>query len=204
MPSTTKTIATQTTTDTDGFAASQTIAVGAVTLTALAGTGLANANILTATVSGDQTGATLTLVGTNADGNTMTEAIVLSNGSTTNTARYFKTVTSATVSGTVTAASTIIIGHTTTNGFVSATIVPDWRNRDWKCGVFVKLGTSGTYTVQHTKDNPGVTSTAPTWYSNEYMTGLTANDDGNYAYPVRGIRLLMTAAVGAATITVLE
>jgi hypothetical protein len=203
MPTTTKTLTVQAT-DTDGFAASQTIAVGSVTLNgALASSGLSAANILTATVTGDQTGATLTLVGTNEDGNTMTEAVTLSNGSTTNTTRYFKTLTSATVSGTVTAASTIIIGHTSTNGFVSASIATDWRNRNWKCGVFVKLGTSGTYTVQHTKDAHSY-ATGAQWLSNEYMTGLTTSDDGNYAFPVRRIRLLMTAQVGAATITVLE
>jgi hypothetical protein len=69
-------------------------------------------------------------------------------------------------------------------------------------GHFTRLGfgvvVSGTvtYTVQHTFDGTN-------WFDHEFVTTRTANDDGNYAFPVAAIRLNVTAGTGTATLTVL-
>ena len=54
-----------------------------------------------------------------------------------------------------------------------------------------------TYTVQHTFD--GVN-----WFDHEFVVGGTANDDGNYAFPVASIRLNVTAGGGTATLTTIQ
>lgn len=59
--------------------------------------------------------------------------------------------------------------------------------------------TSGTvtYTVQHTFD--GVN-----WFDHESIVDATDNQDGNYAYPVAGIRLSVTAGAGTVTLTTIQ
>lgn len=196
-------------TDTDCVAASQTIAVGAVTINGIKASGgvatLTAAHILTATVTNDQTGATLAVVGKNANGNEISETITLSNGSTTNTTKYYKTVTSLTVAGTVTGSSAIIVGLTSTNGAVSETISTDWhRAYSYKCSLAVTLAGTGTYTVQHTFDDIQDLAVSPIWFNHDQMASLTVNEDGNYDFPIRGIRLRATAASAAITLTVVE
>ena len=59
-----------------------------------------------------------------------------------------------------------------------------------------------TYTVQHTFDDPAVGFT--TWFSHPSVVDQTANDDGNYAFPVTGIKLLVTAGDGTATLKLIQ
>lgn len=194
-------------TDIDGICASQTIAVGSLLINGALSAGMTSAQILTATVTGDQTGATLAITGLDADGNTISETITLSNASTTNTTKYFKSVSSAVVAGTVTAASTITLGHTSTNGGISGTIATNYnRGTVYNCGIGVVLSGTGTYSVQHTFDDIQIlpSEATPTYFTHDVMRNQTVSEDGNYAFPVRGIRLLVTAANAAITITVVE
>lgn len=63
----------------------------------------------------------------------------------------------------------------------------------------VKTGTGDiTYTVQHTFNNV-IAGSAATAFDNSYVSGKTANADGNYAFPVAAIRLNVTAVSGVAT-----
>ena len=79
----------------------------------------------------------------------------------------------------------------------SAPVIMNTYNQPTNVGIGVKLNgaTTGTYTVQHTFDDPfasGFTSNA-VWY--DYTPDLaskTANEDGNYAFPVTAIRLNVT------------
>ena len=77
-------------------------------------------------------------------------------------------------------------------------------------GVGVKLsaGASLTYTVEHTFDDVQAANFNPataTWYQNSGLTSQTASKDGNYSYPVTGVRLNVgTYASGNATITVIQ
>lgn len=64
-----------------------------------------------------------------------------------------------------------------------------------------------TYTVQHTFDDvyaPGFVPASATWYSHSTVAGATASADGNYAFPVRGIRVNITAGTGSVIATVLQ
>lgn len=64
---------------------------------------------------------------------------------------------------------------------------------------------SGTvnYTVQHTFDNPQTTA-SPTWFSHPTVAALTASQDGNYAFPVAAIKVLVNSGSGTATMTVIQ
>lgn len=63
---------------------------------------------------------------------------------------------------------------------------------------------SGTvdYTVQHTFDDPAVGFT--TWFSHPTIMAKTTNQDGNYAFPVTGIKLLVNSGSGTATMKLVQ
>lgn len=57
-----------------------------------------------------------------------------------------------------------------------------------------------TYTVQHTFDNPQTTA-SPTWFPHPTIASKSDNQDGNYAFPVAAIRVLVSSSTGAYTVT---
>lgn len=63
---------------------------------------------------------------------------------------------------------------------------------------------SGTvnYTVQHTFDDPAVGFT--TWFSHPTVASQTANADGNYAFPVTGVKVLVNSGSGSATLNLVQ
>ena len=75
-------------------------------------------------------------------------------------------------------------------------------------GCDVSAGGSLTYTVQHTFDNVQSETFNPataTWYSNSTLVAQTTDKDGNYAFPVTGVRLTVTAwTSGTVTMTVIQ
>ena len=75
-------------------------------------------------------------------------------------------------------------------------------------GCDVSAGGTLTYTVQHTFDDvqsPTFSAATATWFSNSTIVAQTADKDGNYAYPVTAIRLLVTAwTSGSVTMTVIQ
>lgn len=56
---------------------------------------------------------------------------------------------------------------------------------------------SATYTIQHTFD--GTTA-----FDHPTVAAQTANKDGNYAFPVRAIRVNVTAGTGTVTLTAIQ
>jgi len=68
---------------------------------------------------------------------------------------------------------------------------------------------SGTvnYTVQHTFDDvysPTFNAGTATWFAHPTIASLAANADGNYAFPVTAIRLLVNSGGGTATLVLLQ
>jgi len=59
-----------------------------------------------------------------------------------------------------------------------------------------------TYSVQHTFDDPAVGFT--TWFTHPTIADKTDNQDGNYAFPVTGIKVLVTAGDGSATLKLVQ
>jgi hypothetical protein len=58
------------------------------------------------------------------------------------------------------------------------------------------------YTVQHTFDDPAVGFS--TWFSHPTVAGQTANADGNYAFPVTGIKVLVNSGSGTASLQLIQ
>jgi hypothetical protein len=58
------------------------------------------------------------------------------------------------------------------------------------------------YTVQHTFDDPAVGFS--TWFSHPTIAGETTNQDGNYAFPVTGIKVLVNSGDGTATLKLIQ
>lgn len=97
---------------------------------------------------------------------------------------------------------------TVTGVTTSRVIIPDWRCVPFAVGIGTVL-TSGTATwsVEHTFDDtfdPLFNPATAAWFPNSGITAKSANTDGNYAFPVRGIRLNVTASTGSVTMTVVQ
>jgi len=74
-------------------------------------------------------------------------------------------------------------------------------------GVAVVVTGTVNYTVQHTFDDVFSTAFNPstaTWFNHPTIAALGANADGNYAFPVTGIRLLVNSGGGTARLTLLQ
>ena len=59
-----------------------------------------------------------------------------------------------------------------------------------------------TYTVQHTFDDPAVGFT--TWFPHPTIASKTDNQDGNYAFPITGVKVVVTANGGTATLKLVQ
>lgn len=84
----------------------------------------------------------------------------------------------------------------------SSTIPMDTYISPFNVGFGVVVSGTVNYTVQHTFDS--MTSGTPTWFSHPTIASLTANADGNYAFPVTGIKLLVNSGAGTATLTIVQ
>lgn len=74
-------------------------------------------------------------------------------------------------------------------------------------GFAVTISGTVNYTVQHTFDDVFSSTYDPltaTWFSHPTIAGQAANADGNYAFPVTGIRLLVNSGGGTATLVLLQ
>jgi len=58
------------------------------------------------------------------------------------------------------------------------------------------------YTVQHTFDDPAVGFT--TWFPHPTIAAQSTAKDGNYAFPVTGIRLTVNSGGGTATLKLIQ
>lgn len=84
----------------------------------------------------------------------------------------------------------------------SNVIATDLYISPFNVGFGVVTTGSPSYSIQHTFDNPQ-TVASPTWFfhpSTPSGTPKTENFDGNYAFPVAGIKIL-TSGSNAGTIT---
>jgi len=92
----------------------------------------------------------------------------------------------------------------------SNTIPMDRNAASFQASISVALsaGANLTYTVEHTFDDVFASTFDPataTWFANTGLSAKTASLDGNYAFPVTGVRLRVSAhAAGTATMTVVQ
>ena len=146
----------------------------------------------------DHSAKTGTLVGTDADDKAITEVLQLPGTSATVTStKYYKTLTSVVPSATI-GADTMDIGWN--DVAISKTIPSNFAGFN---GISVGVVITGTISidVQHTLNDVFDSSVTPTWADHASLAAITASADGNYAYPVTAIRLLVNSLTAGATVS---
>lgn len=193
--------------DADGIATSQTPAAGgAQSLTldgALVSGGVATfsaAQTVTITSAGNDTGRTFTVTGTNADGAAETEAITGASGGAASSTKFFKTVSSivvdANTAGAVTAGITAV--------GVSKWIKLDYHKTIFNVGIGVAVSGTVNYTVQHAFTDPEAGANVPVAFNHADLASQTATADGNYAFPVRAVRIKHNSGDGTSTLVLIQ
>ena len=77
----------------------------------------------------------------------------------------------------------------------SGIYIPDRHLNPFNIGFGAVIATTAKYTVQHTMQDPlQVSAGGLTWFAHEFVVAASANTDGNYAYPVAGIRVEISAS----------
>lgn len=96
----------------------------------------------------------------------------------------------------------IVVSKTGTGS--SATIPMDYHLDPFNVGIGVVVSGTVNYTIQHTFDNVQDSTVTPTWFSHPSLASLAANADGNYAFPVTAIKILVNSGSGTATATIIQ
>ena len=94
---------------------------------------------------------------------------------------------------------------TQTNAGSTAWIPVDWRSNPFNLSLAcVVVSGTPTYKVEHTFDNVLDPTVTPTAFTHEFITASTTNDDGNYAFPITGVRLTISSGTAVVTMTVIQ
>ena len=211
------------TNDANGIAEDQTTS-GAADLSldgALVSGGIATTTNSTAQMvaiegTGNNSGITFTITGTDPNGQAHSEVLTGANSGTATTTAYFITVSTIAASGAVT--GNVEAGWLAADGAATQAIVMNWKQTGFNTGLYFDL-TAGTMTLsaQFTPDLPDPALRGGTAYTNTYsddadwrnvdgLSAVTADDESNIAFPVGAIRFIQTvgSATGAATVTVAQ
>ena len=86
----------------------------------------------------------------------------------------------------------------------TAWIPVDYKQNPFNVGFGVVVNGAITYNIEHTFDDIFDTSNTPVAFTHSTIVAQTTNKDGNYAFPIRAIRLNVTAGTGSVTLTVLQ
>ena len=81
-------------------------------------------------------------------------------------------------------------------------IVINTNTNPCNIGFGVIVSDTVDYTVQHTFDDPATGFT--TWFPHPTIATQSTNKDGNYAFPVTGIRLTVNSGGGTATLKLVQ
>ena len=84
----------------------------------------------------------------------------------------------------------------------SSALVMNTNQTPFNVGFGVVVTGTVNYSVQHTFDDPAVGFT--TWFSHPTVASQAANADGNYAFPVTGIKVLVNSGDGKATMNLVQ
>lgn len=184
--------------DTNGFASAVTGTSGvAFTLDEATTPGDGMAHLVIITPSGSVSG-NYTIAGTDAEGRTQSETLATDTVNAVTSVKYYKTLTSVLAPSGI-GAETVDIGWT--DDIISPMVVTNWRQNPFSISVGVDISGTINYDVQHTFDDIfNVAASAVSWFDHSSIAAKTADADGNYAFPVRAIRLLLNSLTTGATI----
>lgn len=103
----------------------------------------------------------------------------------------------------------VTLTTTDASGAATTSVVcrPDVHTSPFNIGFGVIVTGTVNYTVQHTFDDVWSSSFNPataTWFDHATVAGETTNQDGNYAYPVNGIRLRQASGSGSCVMKITQ
>ena len=139
----------------------------------------------------------LTVVGTNPDGDALSEAITGPNIATVESTGYFATVTSITASATL-GANTMDVG--VVDEVASYTFPIDWRS-PYACNIAVDVTGTINFTVQQTFVNV-LDGTAPIWTNISALASKTADTDSSASVGATAIRVITSSYSSGAELQV--
>jgi len=147
--------------------------------------------------TGNNSGITLTLIGTDAGGAYQTETFTLANNGTATSTYYYRTISSATVSGTVT--GNIEAGPLAAQGGAIPEFYLDRQQLPGNTSLTCALVSAGTVTAQYSvtvRDPQSQVSYAggAVWQSVDGLTAVTATTSSNLAYDAVATRIIFTGA----------
>ena len=183
-------------TDADGICQSQTPAAGgaqALSLNGALGTTLDYGHLIVFAFSSSEVGRTLTLVGTDWRGISISEDVAGAASAATSTG-YFKSITSITIDANSAGAITVGVDGRS----ASAWYILDQYKSPFNVSIACVLSASATYTMQHTFDDLQTSSdlnTEVTAFNNDdtALVSATTNKNGNYAFPITASRIVINA-----------
>ena len=80
----------------------------------------------------------------------------------------------------------------------------DYKQNPFNVGFGCVISDTATYSVEHTFDDIFDSTVTPTAFQHGTVVGQSANANSNYAFPVRAVRLNVTASTGNVTLTLLQ
>jgi hypothetical protein len=92
----------------------------------------------------------------------------------------------------------------TGTGASSGMAVMDHYQTPFNAGIGVVVSGTVNYTIQHTFDDVLDEAVTPAWFNHPTLASQTAAADGNYAFPVRAVRVFVNSGSGTATATVIQ
>ena len=84
----------------------------------------------------------------------------------------------------------------------SSALVMNTNISPFNVGFGVVVTGTVNYTVQHTFDDPGIGFT--TWFDHPSVAAESTSQDGNYAFPVTGIKILVNSGGGTAVMNLVQ
>ena len=84
----------------------------------------------------------------------------------------------------------------------SSAIVVNTNTNPCNIGFGVVVTGTVDYTVQHTFDDPAVGFT--TWFPHPTIAAQNSNKDGNYAFPITGVRVTVNSGGGTAAMNLVQ
>jgi hypothetical protein len=84
----------------------------------------------------------------------------------------------------------------------SSALVMNTNVSPFNVGFGVVVTGTVNYTVQHTFDDPAVGFT--TWFDHPSVASETTNQDGNYAFPVTGVKVLVNSGGGSVVMNLVQ
>jgi hypothetical protein len=199
--------------DPDGIATAQTAAgAGALDIDgALATDGVATldeARRLLVTSSGDDTGITFRITGTNSDGNPIQETLTGADTAAVYTVQDFKTVSEVYASGATD--GDVEVG--TNDVGSSRWVVCNYQIAPANISMSVVVDGTVNYTIEYTYDNVnsnqntmgganGNYPAVPTVWAHSTLAAQTTSKDGFFAYPILAWRATLNSGSGSITAT---